>query len=111
VPWINLRLGFGRYRDIGRLKPTRPSRLSDIFLDHYRSRRPLVFVSVLNPHDLRKNLTALIGGFLEFHHEDPDSLLLLKLIVDNSADRLDNVLTGILPLRVSNYELIDSNAI
>lgn len=111
VPWINLRLGFGRYRDIVRGLPSRPCRLSEIFLDHYAARQPLVFVSILNPHDLRKNLTALIGGFLEFHSEDPDSLLLLKLIVDNSSDRLDNVLTGILPLRISNYELIDSNAI
>jgi glycosyltransferase involved in cell wall biosynthesis len=111
VPWINLRLGFGRYRDIGHTLPSRPCRLSDILVDHYHSREPLLFVSVLNPHDLRKNLTALIGGFLEFHSENPNSLLLLKLIVDNSSDRLDNVLTGILPLRISNYELIDSDAI
>jgi glycosyltransferase involved in cell wall biosynthesis len=111
VPWIKLRLGFGRYCDISRAPLSRLCRLSDIFLDHYRGRQPLVFVSVLNPHDLRKNLTALIGGFLEFHSENPESLLLLKLIVDNSSDRLDNVLTGILPLRLSNYELIDSDAI
>jgi glycosyltransferase involved in cell wall biosynthesis len=111
VPWINLRLGFGRYRDMGRTLPSRPCRLSDIFLDHHRGRQPLIFLSVLNPHDLRKNLAALIGGFLEFHSENPDLLLLLKLIVDNLSDRLDNVLTGILSLRISNYELIDSNAI
>jgi glycosyltransferase involved in cell wall biosynthesis len=66
---------------------------------------------VLNPHDLRKNLTALIGGFLEFHSENPHSLLLLKLVVDNATDRLANVLTGILPLRIANYELIDSDGI
>jgi glycosyltransferase involved in cell wall biosynthesis len=111
VPWINLRVGFGRYRDIAHLSPSQPHRLSDIFLDHYGGRQPQVFVCVLNPHDLRKNLTALIGGFLEFHSENPNSVLLLKLVVDNTSDRLDNVLTGVLPLRISNYELIDSNAI
>lgn len=109
--WINLRIGFGRYHGINSALPSRPSRLSDIVLDHYRGRHPRVFLSVLNPHDLRKNLGALIGGFLEYHSEDPDSLLLLKLVVDNADDRLDNVLTGILRLRISGYELIDSNAV
>jgi glycosyltransferase involved in cell wall biosynthesis len=58
-----------------------------------------------------KNLTALIGGFLEFHNEHPDSLLLLNLVVDNTGDPLESVLTGILGLRISGYELIDSNAV
>jgi glycosyltransferase involved in cell wall biosynthesis len=111
VSWINLRVGFGRYRDLNRSVPSRPYRLSDIILDYYQGRQPQIFVSVLNPHDLRKNLTSLIGGFLEFHAENPNSLLLLKLIVDNTSDRLDNVLTGILTLRISQYELIDSNGI
>ena len=109
--WINLRVGFGRYRDLNRSVPSRPYRLSDIILDYYQGRQPQIFVSVLNPHDLRKNLTSLIGGFLEFHAENPNSLLLLKLVVDNTSDRLDNVLTGILTLRISQYELIDSNGI
>jgi len=95
VSWINLRVGFGRYRDLNRSVPSRPYRLSDIILDYYQGRQPQIFVSVLNPHDLRKNLTSLIGGFLEFHAENPNSLLLLKLIVDNTSDRLDNVLTGL----------------
>src|SRR5438270_6708036 len=69
-----------------------------------------VFVSVLNPHEPAKNLTALIGGFLEFHSEHPKSLLLLKLIVDNAGDRLDNLMTGIRP-HISGYELIDSDAV
>jgi glycosyltransferase involved in cell wall biosynthesis len=111
VAWVNLRLGFGRYRDINRSYPSRPYRLSDIILDYYPNSLPQIFLSVLNPHDLRKNLTAMIGGFLQFHSENPNSLLLLKLVVDNAADRLDTVLTGILPLRISNYELIDSNGI
>jgi glycosyltransferase involved in cell wall biosynthesis len=111
VSWINLRVGFGRYRDLNRSVPSRPYRLSDIILDYYQGRQPQIFVSVLNPHDLRKNLTSLIAGFLEFHAENPNSLLLLKLVVDNTSDRLDNVLTGILTLRISQYELIDSNGI
>ena len=69
-----------------------------------------MFVSVLNPHEPAKNLTALIGGFLEFHSEHPKSLLLLKLIVDNAGDRLDNLMTGIRP-HISGYELIDSDAV
>ena len=82
IPWINLRVGFGRYGEINRSFPSRPHRLSDIILEFYRGQQPLVIVSALNPHEPGKNLTALIGGFLEFHGEHPDSLLLLKLVVE-----------------------------
>jgi glycosyltransferase involved in cell wall biosynthesis len=111
VPWINLRVGFGRYGDINRSFPSRPHRLSDIIRDIYGGRQPLVILSILNPHEPRKNLTALIGGFLEFHSEHPASLLLLKLAVDNRSERLNNVLTGVLRSHISGYELIDSNAV
>ncbi len=109
--WISLRVGFGRYGDINRSFPSRPHGLSEIIRDFYRGHQPLVFVSILNPHEPGKNLTALIGGFLEFHNEHPESLLLLKLIVDNTSDPLPDVLTGILRLHISGYELIDSNAV
>ncbi|MBV8507506.1 MAG: glycosyltransferase [Alphaproteobacteria bacterium] len=111
ISWINLRVGFGCYGDINRSFPSRPQRLSDIILDFYGGQQPLVIVSILSPHEPGKNLTALIGGFLEFHNEHPDSLLLLKLVVDNTRDPLDGVLTGILRLHISGYELIDSNAV
>jgi glycosyltransferase involved in cell wall biosynthesis len=111
APWINLRVGFGRYWDINQSLPSGPHRLSEVILDFYNGHQPWVFLSILNPHEPGKNLTALIGGFLEFHSEHPDSLLLLKLIVDNTGDHLDDVLTGILRLHISGYELIDSNAV
>jgi glycosyltransferase involved in cell wall biosynthesis len=111
IPWIRLRIGFGRYRDLCLSFPNRPRRISDIIFDRYRDRQPQIILSILNPHDLRKNLGALVGGFLEFHSEHPDWILLLKLIVDNTNDRLDNVLAGILSMRISGYELIDSDAI
>jgi glycosyltransferase involved in cell wall biosynthesis len=111
IPWIKFRVGFGRYGDINRSVPAQSSRISDIILDHYEDRPPQIILSILNPHDLRKNLSALIGGFLEFHDEHPDWLLLLKLVVDNTNDRLDNVLASIMSMRISGYELIDSDAI
>lgn len=111
IPWINLRIGFGRYRNIRLSLPSRPQGLSDIILDCYRGAQPQILFSIINPHDLRNNLSALIGGFLEFHSEYPDWLLLLQLVVDNSTDRLDNVLGGILARRISGYELVDSDGI
>jgi glycosyltransferase involved in cell wall biosynthesis len=108
IPWINLRIGFGRYGDINRSFPSYPHRLSEIIVDFYAGNQPSVFVSILNPHEPGKNLTALIGGFLEFHDEHPESLLLLKLAVDNAGDSLDD---GILRSHISGYELIDSNAV
>ena len=65
----------------------------------------------MRPHEPRKNLTALIGGFLEFHSKHQASLLLLKLVVTKPSDRLDNVLTSLLRSCISDYELIDSNAV
>jgi glycosyltransferase involved in cell wall biosynthesis len=111
IPWIKLRIGFGRYSDINRSVPNQSSRISDIILDGYGEHPPQIILSILNPHDLRKNLSALIGGFLEFHNEHPDWLLLLKLVVDNTKDRLENVLAGIMSMRISGYELIDSEGI
>lgn len=111
IAWINLRIGFGRYADINRSFPSRPHRLSDIILDFYGGRQPLVISTILRPQEPRKNLTALVGGFLEFHHEHPEALLLIKLVVDNNRDRLENVLTGVLRSCISNYELIDTDAV
>ena len=111
IAWVNLRLGLGRHRAINRRSPSRPSLLSDIIRDCYQGRRPDIFLSIVNPHDLRKNLTALIGGFLQFHDEHPNSLLLLKLVVDNAVDRLDTVRTRVLPPRMPGYGPIDTNAV
>jgi glycosyltransferase involved in cell wall biosynthesis len=66
---------------------------------------------VLNPHDLRKNLSALVSGFLEYSARDKNTLLLIKLVVDNQEDRLDTILNGILKTRIFGFELIDSNKI
>jgi glycosyltransferase involved in cell wall biosynthesis len=111
ISWINLRIGFGRYSDLNSWKPIVPSSLSDIILDHYGGEEPTVFLSVLNPHDLRKNLSTLVSGFLEYSARDKNALLLLKLIVDNQEDRLDTILHGILKTRIFGFELIDSNKI
>jgi glycosyltransferase involved in cell wall biosynthesis len=111
IPWINLRLGFGRYSDINRTLPGDPHRISNIIGNLYPGRQPLVITSILNPYEPLKNLTALVGGFLEFHSEYPDSLLLLKLVVNDTNDSFDNALLGILRQCISGFELIDSNAI
>jgi glycosyltransferase involved in cell wall biosynthesis len=111
ISWINLRLGFGRYSDLNSWQPSVPSSLSDIILDRYNGEEPTVFLSVLNPHDLRKNLSALVSGFLEYSARDKNALLLLKLIVDNQEDRLDTILQGIVKLRISGFELIDTDKI
>ena len=54
VPWINLRIGFGRYGDINRSFPSHRRRLSEIILEFYGANQPLVFVSILNPHEPEK---------------------------------------------------------
>jgi hypothetical protein len=54
VPWINLRIGFGRYGGINRSFPSHRRRLSEIILEFYGANQPLVFVSILNPHEPEK---------------------------------------------------------
>jgi len=111
ISWINLRMGFGRYSGFNTWKPPVPCSLSDIILDHYSGEEPTVFLSVLNPHDLRKNLSTMVSGFLEYSERKKNALLLLKLVVDNQEDRLETILNGILKTRIFGFELIDSNKI
>ena len=45
-----------------------------------RSANPLVFVSVFNPEDHRKNLNAMLRGFYTFSKINGDAVLIIKLV-------------------------------
>src|SRR5260370_32602231 len=93
VPWINLRVGFGRYGDLNRSFPSRPHRLSEIILDFYGGPQPLVVVSILNPPEPLKNLTALIGGGFRFPTSTPGSVATLQPRAGQTARPLSAVLS------------------
>jgi glycosyltransferase involved in cell wall biosynthesis len=58
-----------------------------------------VLVSVLNPFDRRKQLSAMLTGFMQALRDDPDAVLLVKLIIDNDATRVYNI-NELLPMHM-----------
>lgn len=56
-----------------------------------------VFTSILNPFDHRKQLPAMLQGFLAALEKNPEMILLIKLIIDNKGTQLANI-NEILPL-------------
>ena len=54
---------------------------------------------MLNPFDHRKQLPAMLAGFMQALRDHPDAVLLVKLIVDNDATRVYNI-NELLPLHL-----------
>jgi len=58
----------------------------------------LVFLSILNPGDPRKNAAALILGFQEFlHRSKRNDILIIKLVLDGTKGSLRRALSDQLP--------------
>lgn len=53
--------------------------------------RTKVYLLVVNPGDWRKNIEKVVRCFAAFSDRHEDVLLLIKLVIDNKATRLDNV--------------------
>lgn len=64
-----------------------------------------IFLAIINPGDMRKNLPALIRGFSVFSADCPSAVLLIKFIIDNNAVQLQNVFDGLLPMRFFELEM------
>jgi glycosyltransferase involved in cell wall biosynthesis len=56
-----------------------------------------VFLSILNPHDRRKQLPRMLAGFLKARERTDDILLVIKLIVDSTTTTLADI-NDFLPL-------------
>jgi glycosyltransferase involved in cell wall biosynthesis len=74
-------------------------------LSSLRTQYRRMFLSILNPGDLRKNLASLIDGFSLASAADTSICLVIKLIIDNNAISIDEFLGDILPKRYSELEL------
>ena len=71
-----------------------------------RARGGRVFLSILNPHDPRKNSGALIAGFQKYvHRTNRNDLLIVKVLVDGKYNSLQDVFKVILPRRFSEAGL------
>lgn len=52
----------------------------------------LAFLQILNPHDNRKNLKKLIKAFHAFHHDNPNTILILKFTSPEKNERVYEIL-------------------
>lgn len=50
-----------------------------------------VFLTVLNPFDLRKDLPNMLNGFTKFTREGGDAILVVKLVIDNNHTTVRNI--------------------
>jgi FkbM family methyltransferase len=55
-----------------------------------------VFLSVLNPHDKRKNLQEMVFAFMTILEKHPKAVLVLKLVLSERLSPLDTVLDAVL---------------
>lgn len=69
-----------------------------------------IFVAVINPGDMRKNLPTLLRSFARVHLRDSRNILLLKLVIDNKVVTYEKVIKEILPARFREVEM-DENII
>lgn len=56
------------------------------------STKPIVFLSILNPFDKRKQIVRLIESFISAWEQNKEIILLIKLIIDNVNTTLGNIL-------------------
>jgi glycosyltransferase involved in cell wall biosynthesis len=83
------KLHYVRLNSIGKGKEVK-------FFDHrhlsdLRNSGAKVFLTVLNPFDLRKSLPIMLEGFTKFIKEGGNAILIVKLIIDNKLTTVNNI--------------------
>lgn len=69
----------------------RESNVTAILSRADEDRAPVVFVSVFNAHDFRKQIGPMIEGFLKFAAHRPEALLLLKMTTPDTANSINDI--------------------
>jgi len=109
VRWKQLQIGFGRYASVD---PTNCQgySIADIFSQHYAHVTPLVFLTVLDDTAGSSELHSLIASFLEFHHQTPETLLLIQLS-GRCATRDGDTVSNFLRQRPFGFEIAQNRGI
>lgn len=63
-----------------------------------------IFISMLNPGDMRKNIPAILKSFSRFSSTRPGATLIIKVIIDNIHVKITDVLSDIIPKRFAEVE-------
>lgn len=78
---------------------------------HINSKKCKIYITVLNPHDFRKNIESIIRGFAVFSRKNENSFLIIKLIIDNINDTIDNIQDNIIKNRFTDGSMLYSKNI
>lgn len=63
----------------------------EMYSQYYRFAKPKVYLTIANIWDYRKNIPNLVKIFELFHAQRPDTMLVVKLVLDNLSTRINNV--------------------
>ncbi len=70
----------------------RQSNVTAILARAQEDRPPVIYVSVFNAHDFRKQIGPMIEGFLKFAGRRPEAVLLLKMTTPDTANAINDIL-------------------
>ncbi len=76
-----------------------------------KSPSPVVYLSVLNPEDFRKNLDALIRGFYYFSKAHPEAVLVIKVLTSATRFHLLDVVSDVIPHKLESGTVLSSENI
>ena len=71
----------------------------------------LVYLSVLNPEDFRKNLDSLLRGFHYFQQANPAACLIVKVLTSTERFSLDRVIAEVVPHKLASGSVFDTDNI
>jgi len=77
------------------------------------SPEPEIYISVLNPEDDRKNMNAMFRGFYYYHQQNPNSILLVKLVTSLKRYDMDPaaMMNKLLIHKFTDRNILQSSAI
>ncbi|CAL1693000.1 hypothetical protein MMB232_03183 [Brevundimonas subvibrioides] len=70
----------------------RELRLPALLDTYLQGKDPLIFVSVFNAHDYRKQIAPMLRGFVEFARDHPDAILLCKVTTVDRGSEINDIL-------------------
>jgi hypothetical protein len=84
LPRIQPHMNFGsRAREL---------RLPALLDTYFQGEAPMIFVSVFNAHDYRKQIAPMLRGFIEFTRNHPNAILLCKVTTVDRGSEINDVL-------------------
>lgn len=90
VDWVPLSIFPRLQPNFNNHAVSRQQKLHQLFNETQSGNNKNVFLSVFNPHDLRKQIGPLLRGFIEFSKSEPDAILLLKTSSPDDTNRTIN---------------------